>query len=277
MQHRSDTRGVGPFFLLTLGLTWLAWVPAALSQSEPNIALFAVGGSSPSLWGAALTLRYEGRSGLLELLRRSFDPRLIAARWWLPLLLLYPLLMALGLLAASLLGKPAALAPRPPLHELPLLLAVLVVAGPLSEELGWSGFALDHLQSRWSALSSSLILSVVGILWHLPLFLMDGTAQGEMGLGSLLFAAWVVRHVASKVLRTWVYNNTGSVLSTIVLHFTGNFTFTMIAGLGGAIALEVEGIDALLQLGVAALVLSWWGPALLVRSRGTVGPTSGSR
>ncbi len=274
MQHRSSAPGLHLFFGLTLGLTWVAWAPAALSRSEPDSFLFVVGGLSPSLWGVVLTLHYQGRAGLRDLVRRSFDPGLIPARWWLPLLLLYPLLMALSLsLGLSMGVEPTALTPlegaRLPLGELVPLIVVLVVAGPLSEELGWSGFALDRLQRRWSALVSSLILSVFGILWHLPLFFMEGTSQGEMGFGSALFVAWVVRHTTSKVFRTWAYNNTDrSVLATVVVHFMGNFTFTMVAGLGGAVPLGVEGVNVLLQLGAAAAVLSWWGPARLVRRNG---------
>ncbi len=57
-----------------------------------------------------------------------------------------------------------------------MLLLPLLILGPLSEELGW-GYALDRLQTRWDALTSSLILGVIWSLWHLPLFYIVGTSQ----------------------------------------------------------------------------------------------------
>jgi uncharacterized protein len=48
---------------------------------------------------------------------------------------------------------------------LPLILGQLVFqlfSGPLAEEAGWRGFALPHLQEKYNALVSSLIL---GMIW----------------------------------------------------------------------------------------------------------------
>ena len=49
------------------------------------------------------------------------------------------------------------------IRRLPLLLPLFFL-GPLSEELGWRGYALGRLLTRWNALSSSLI---VGFFWGL--------------------------------------------------------------------------------------------------------------
>ena len=57
----------------------------------------------------------------------------------------------------------------------------LLIIGPLSEEIGWRGYALERLQTRWNALTSSLIVGLVWALWHLPLFMMVGTSQYEFG------------------------------------------------------------------------------------------------
>jgi len=40
----------------------------------------------------------------------------------------------------------------------------LLIIGPLSEEIGWRGYALDRLQTKWNALVSALI---VGLVWGL--------------------------------------------------------------------------------------------------------------
>jgi uncharacterized protein len=93
----------------------------------------------------------------------------------------------------------------------------LLIIGPLSEEIGWRGYALERLQTRWNALSSSLIVGLVWALWHLPLFMMVGTSQHESGV---LFIGFLIKLTASAILYTWLYNNTKkSLWSAILLHW----------------------------------------------------------
>jgi len=67
------------------------------------------------------------------------------------------------------------------------------------EEIGWRGFALPHLQRRYSALVSSLI---VGLVWSFP------------GIPELLLlyatrlAIFVPMGMVMSVIYTWVYNST---------------------------------------------------------------------
>ena len=93
----------------------------------------------------------------------------------------------------------------------------LLIIGPLSEEIGWRGYALERLQTRWNALTSSLIVGLVWALWHLPLFMMVGTSQHELGIP---FIGFLVGLMASSILYTWLYNNTKqSIWSAILLHW----------------------------------------------------------
>ncbi len=43
----------------------------------------------------------------------------------------------------------------------------MLILGPLSEEIGWRGYALERLQTKWNALVSGLI---VGLVWGLSAF-----------------------------------------------------------------------------------------------------------
>ncbi|MFC6723724.1 CPBP family intramembrane glutamic endopeptidase, partial [Halobium palmae] len=82
------------------------------------------------------------------------------------------------------------------------------------EEAGWRGYLLPRLQSRWGALTASLLPGVVWFLWHVPLLFLPGDTNGAMPLP--LMAAFVV---ASSVMYTWLYNSTGgSVLAVTLLH-----------------------------------------------------------
>lgn len=55
-----------------------------------------------------------------------------------------------------------------------------LLGGPLFEEPGWRGFALPRLESRLSPISASLVLSVLWMGWHLPLFLYPGWATSSV-------------------------------------------------------------------------------------------------
>ncbi|HWQ84296.1 MAG TPA: CPBP family intramembrane glutamic endopeptidase [Anaerolineales bacterium] len=113
-----------------------------------------------------------------------------------------------------------------PLTLLPFALTTLLV-GPLPEEPGWRGYALDKLQEHWSALRSSLVLAFFWWAWRLPMFFTRGTGIGELWpIGSLPF--WVnftLSLPATTLLMTWAFNNTrSSTLGAILFHFTANFS-----------------------------------------------------
>ena len=94
-----------------------------------------------------------------------------------------------------------------------------VIRGILNgEELAWRGAALPRLQSKYSALTSSLLLSVPWIFFHLPLFFTKGATQENMS-----FVAYAVQLAATSILLTWLYNNTrGSVLLAYLMHAAMN-------------------------------------------------------
>ena len=83
--------------------------------------------------------------------------------------------------------------------------------GPgLFEEIGWRGFALPHLQRRYSALVSSLIIGLVWAFWHFPNFFF---------FTPTMLAVFVPMGIVISVIYTWVYNSTGgSLFAVVVLH-----------------------------------------------------------
>ena len=90
--------------------------------------------------------------------------------------------------------------------------------------MAWRGYALDGLQRKWNAQTSSLIVGVVWTLWHLPLFFIEGSYQNGLGVGTLAFWLFMMDKVPQSVVMTWIYNNNErSTLSAVLLHFMVNF------------------------------------------------------
>jgi membrane protease YdiL (CAAX protease family) len=160
---------------------------------------------------------------------RAVDFKRIGAKWYAVILLVVPVLTGIGILADVILGgKGGEWSADAPSFSEPLTLLsfplFVLIFGPIPEELGWRGYALDRLQAKWSALISSLLLGSIWALWHVPLFFIEGTYQNDLGLFSLSFWLFFAALIPQSILMTWIYNNNNrSTLSAVLVHFMINF------------------------------------------------------
>jgi membrane protease YdiL (CAAX protease family) len=245
---RAGTRGTGLgwFVALAYGWTWLLWGATAVlglqPMAFPGVLVFLAAGFGPSLSGIVLTFWSGSPDERATFWSRVVSPRRIPHAWWAVALLLFPLCVAAGLAINRFTGgSPLETGRAITTLTGPALLVGFVVAmllgGPLAEELGWRGYALDWLLTRWTPLQAALGVGVVWALWHLPTFFIPGTTQHEMGLASSGAALLAVKWLSLSVLFTWVYLHTRrSVLAAIVMHFMSNASVTLLTGLGQALA-----------------------------------------
>ncbi|THE64082.1 CPBP family intramembrane metalloprotease [Salinadaptatus halalkaliphilus] len=258
------------FFAIAFGVSYLFWIPLVVLEYDPfalpGVVLFAGGGLGVP--GAAIFLLFwdAEEKHRRDYWRRLVDVRRIGLRWYAVVLLLVPVLNGLALLLGILAGdavpafERAAEFAADPVSLLPYAVFMLIF-GPLPEELGWRGYALDGLQARWNALWASLILGFVWAVWHVPMFFMIGTYQAELGVLTLPFWEFMVGATLVSVMYTWIYNNTGrSILGAVLFHFSGNFSGELIPhGPVGRL------FPAVLALLVVVVVVSVYGPKTLTR------------
>jgi membrane protease YdiL (CAAX protease family) len=226
------------FFALTYGLSWLFWVPVALSGQDVTTTVwlipYVLGGFGPSVAGIIMVYRSRDEEVRRDFWKRVVDFRRISVGWYLFVLTVFPVSISISILLNHLFGNPL-----PDLDMLkqvvanPLMLVAMaatgIITGPLSEELGWRGYALDRLQARWSPLVSSLILASFWWGWHLPLFSMRGTTQYAWGFATPSFWLFLIGTVPLSILLTWVYNhNKKSILAAVLFHFAHNFTLGLV-------------------------------------------------
>lgn len=260
------------FFALALGWSWLLWIPVAVSGLSqlafPGILLYALGGLGPPLAAIFLLYRVNLPGDRRDYWRRVVDFKRIGAGWYVVIVALPLAWNVLGILTRVLLRAPAPSFERAaelltsPLSIVPFVLVILLF-GPLLEELGWRGYALDGLLERRSALAASLILGAVWALWHWPQFLMQDSYIGEaFPMGSAVFwVGWALPTVAYSVMYTWIYNRTGrSILSAILFHFAANFWGELLTVRGEMVLYRSVWIVVM----VIAIV-SIWGPRTLTR------------
>lgn len=260
------------FMAFTFGVSWFFWIPAAMfnqgTEVLPVTLLFYLGGIGPPLAGIVLTYLTQEREGRRDYWKRVIEFKRIGVGWYAVILLTFPILTILAILLDILAGGSGAQFETltrfltQPLAILSFAAFTLLI-GPLPEELGWRGYALDRLQAKWSALSSSLILGTAWSLWHLPLFFIKGTYQNGLGLGTTPFWLFMMAMLPESILMTWIYNNNQrSTLSAVLFHTMINFT--------GEILVATERADLVLFLLLSAAAIAVtivWGPKTLTNGQ----------
>jgi membrane protease YdiL (CAAX protease family) len=270
-QNKSEYQNLWLFFLISLAFSWLFWIPRALiSQglSGPLILIsFLSSPFNPAPFGplvAAFSLTYwnEGRDGVIRLLKRGIDHR-FGRIWFIPIFLLMPALTGTALLLSILGGEPAPDLPAlyDPGSILVAFVYILLLGGPLEEEFGWRGYALDRLQARHSALLSSIMLGFVWGIWHLPLFFISGMyPYNQLPIQHFILGAILV-----SILFTWIYNNTrGSILAVLLFHTMHNLSLYLFMVLKP----NISGLYYIVLITITvAVVLVIWGPERMARGR----------
>lgn len=271
------------FLGLTLAFSWFVfWGPLALFKipaisfvsdiKGPSwaIALYLVGGFAPSLLAIFLTWKKEGLPGL-RILGQHIIQFKLGWRWYVFTFLIVIAGTAGQLTINKLLGNTF----NGYLFwgQLGSFLPLLII-GPLSEEIGWRGYALERLQTRWNALTSSLIIGLVWALWHLPLLMMVGTSFHESGDP---FIGFLIKMIASSVLYTWLYNNTKqSLWSAILLHWLYSYAAQVVSS-GVTRSPLYNWLEYLPYVTMAAIVVLIWKPQTLSRPQKTLGYTDNKR
>ena len=230
-EKNKSQRNIFIYFSIAIGFSWLFWVPAIFVDQNimntPWVILLYAGGLGPALGGILLTHLNQDPKLRKEYWDRVFNFKRVGGLWYLVILFAYPILTALfsfiedGQIQITeafqdLLIRPVGLIP---------FLLFLFIFGPFPEELGWRGYALDELQDRMNPITASLFLGAIWAFWHLPLFLMQGTFQYDLGLGSAAFWRFILSAILISVFISWIYNNNQrSILSASLFHFSVNFT-----------------------------------------------------
>lgn len=230
------------FFVLAYGISWAWWIPMLVTGQR-----VAPGSSTthfPGLLGPALAAVIvqavrHGVPGLHALWRRAILVSKPAMRFW--RYSLSPIaFLALALVVMRSIGKePPAVSEFArfsglPELGLPLVFLIVLLFGGYGEELGWRGFALERLQSRFGPLGGALVLSLLWAGWHLPTFGVIQTYR-EMTPPMIVFGFLLGLTCGSVVLANIGNRTGGSVLAAALWHATYNLTAATSAG-GGFIS-----------------------------------------
>ncbi len=261
---------VASYVLLAYGITWSLALVLVLSYRglisiEVPLALQYLLPYGPMLSALIVTWTRSGTEGFREILSRMSKWR-IKPIWIIKSLFsVWVFYIASGFVILAM-GQPwPDLSIFGQVMYLPYLTfigswALWIFTYGIGEETGWRGFLLPNIQTKYNALVSSLIVSIIWAGWHAPMFLYN---ENLMAMGPIGTLAWTIGLMFGSVLLTWIYNNTeGSILMTAIFHGTFN-TFT---GAAGQAASVTSGIISMFVMILVVLIVIIYKPKNLSRT-----------
>jgi len=263
------------FFALMFVFSWGVWIPLARYgfKLSPMAAerWQMIGGFGPCLAAIIVTAACHGQEGLRRLFRQLLIWR-VGVPWYLAALFLPAAISLLTTALHTMLGGDAPNFADPPIYHVqipsfytelnawtmlvPFFLQSLLAGSALGEEMGWRGFALPHLQQRFSALGTSVILAVGWTVWMVPLLARQSALGYAMSLASVVLTV-----IPGAILSTWIYNNTcGSLLLLVLFNHTAKVTDAFLTPAAARPIITVISMWA-----VTLAVVAWSGPQNLSR------------
>ncbi|MFX1485017.1 MAG: CPBP family intramembrane glutamic endopeptidase [Promethearchaeota archaeon] len=270
MREWIQRNAIASYILLAYGITWSLALVLALSYHGLIAAGIPFGlhyllPYGPLLSALIVTWLRGGKESLREILGRMSRWRIRPVWLIVALFSVWVFYIASGFIM-MFMGQPwPDLSIFGQVMYLPYLTflgswALWIFTYGIGEETGWRGYLLPHLQTRYGALVSSLIVSVIWAGWHAPMFLYD---ENLIALGPIGTVFWTIGLVFGSVLLTWLYNNAeGSILMTAIWHGTFN-TFTAAAGQAATVT---SSIISMFVMVLVVLVVIVYRPRNLSRS-----------
>lgn len=235
-----ENHAVLTYFLVTFVISWsgvlivsgFTGIPASSEQFNKLLPVamlpFLLG---PSITSIFLTGFLDGKAGLRELMSRLLIWR-VNFKWYMIAILTLPIFTIIILALLSLYSDaflPNILTTD---NKVNLILSGIVygiIGGGLLEELGWTGFAVPRLRTRYSIFCTGFIVGILWGAWHfLPVFWGCGNSTGELVIAKFLpgFFFHYAGLIPFRILMVWVYDHTRSILFPLLMHATLTaFTF----------------------------------------------------
>lgn len=221
------------YFGLAYLISWIIWLPLyghvfGLTLLPTLPFNHAMGGLGPLIASFITTWLYNKHDDVKQLIKKSLQLRPFI---YLTIALLSPFVLALfaTLLNYFVNQTPITLSGLLTCKEFPNFSLVtfffynLIFFG-FGEEVGWRGFALPRFQNKFSALTSSVLLTFFWAFWHWPLFFYRPGYTTMEWTGIL---GWLFSLLTGSILLTWLYNSSrASILICAVFHSTIDIAFT---------------------------------------------------
>lgn len=211
---------VGWFIALTFAWSWTIWFwlaahPSITPYSRLWGIIYVAGLGGPLVGATLVSFLSQGWAGLRNLLFQARVPK-VSVFWYAGVTLLPPLLWIL----AARSNHQELVVNATATSVIVLWFKMLIRGGPLTEEMGWRGFLLPKLLSRWNLFYSSLAIFPIWGIWHLPLWLLPGLPHRTWSL-----ALFLLMLAPLTIVMSWLYiRGERTAVFPILLHTSINTT-----------------------------------------------------
>ena len=194
---------------------WTSFITVAVAVRATTLlgqALLLLGAYSPAFAALWLTARYEGSTGISNLLSGILLWR-VGLRWY-----VFAAGYMLFIKLASAIIHRLIWGAWTRFGDLPwyMVAAAVLFSTPFQagEEIGWRGYALPRMAARFGLPWASVLLGVIWAGWHLPQFFIR-----EADTYHQAFLVWALQVTALSVAFAWLYIRTNrSLLLPMLLH-----------------------------------------------------------
>jgi len=233
-----DSGQFGVWILLLFSLTVLGALPLMLqglslngvTSSTPYLPLAMTGmlatSCAPTLAALLVTAFYPGAGGVRSILRQVRTWRIGLV--WYAIALIGPtiLFLAAGVFSAVRRGAAPSHWMILPSFSGPGGLYFVIFGSLFAEEPGWRGFAQPRLQTRYGALTASVVVGLLWSTWHLWYVILPGGLSNVTGTDAV---ATYIRLISTSIVYAWMYNSTnGSLLIAMLAHLGHNLAANLI-------------------------------------------------
>lgn len=221
------------FFVITLAWTWICgFIPVILGITGTPIGtfIFYFGGGAPSVVGLFIVFLTYSRAERRDYFKRCFSLKYMGWKWPLIVFSIFSIISTVCIyIGVNILGYD--MPGMDYIHVIignplmvPLVILISFVSGPLNEEFGWRGYALDKLIVRFGFLKASFLLGFIWAIWHLAWYFTPGQAQYNLLQDSLFDALMMVPSLMLlSVFVSFVYIKTKrSILAGALVHMFSN-------------------------------------------------------
>ena len=241
MRNPVERYPVATYYIITFLISWgglilfIGGFGKITSQpvNAPFLPLYLITVAGPIISGVLLTGFYRGQQGYRDLFSQLFRWR-IPFKWYAIALFSAPLTVFAALFTLFLFSpvfmpgifdagsNPVASAfGIEEGNKIALVLFVLLLGifNGFVEELGWTGFATPRLIQNQSLIRSGASLGIMWGLWHLlSNYLGSAADAGDVSLFVYMPVILFSFLPPFRILMTWVYTHTGSLLIAVLMH-----------------------------------------------------------
>lgn len=217
------------YFTMACAVSWLSLLPiigidgflgkTALTDNQMPV-LFIAMCAGPSIVGIVSIYLIDGKDGFKKLVSKLIKWK-VKFRFYIIALFIAPVCTIMTFLILSLISPKFIPSIFSSEGKLLIIFGGIVgafVAG-FFEELGWTGFAIPKLRSKYNIIITGLVVGTVWGIWHFPLFMVKDPA-GVVPFIILLMFRLITHLPAFRILMTWVYDRTQSLLIIMLMHMS---------------------------------------------------------